>query len=301
MKTILKYFVLPAVVLVLGAPTQNVLGQTGDAEMKSDNVLLNDWTGPYGGVPPWREINEDQFLPAFDAAIKQAKADIEKIADSDEPPTFENTIVEYEKAGRTLSRVATIFGVFTANLNVGKIPDLEGEVMPQLSKYNDWVMQNEKLFKRVEAVNNSEALKSMNLAQRRLVDDHYKSFVRQGAKLSADEKKKLTEINSQLAGLFTQFSQNVLADEGGPTTVVTDKAELAGLSESVVDAMVANAKERAKDGESAEGKWVVTNTRSSMEPVLTYADNRKLREKVWTTYYSRGDNGDDHDLSLIHI
>ena len=325
MKPFLKYFVMPAIVLVFGTLAQYAYGQDGEKDTMSNNVLLKDWTGPYGGVPPWREVNEDQFLDAFDVAIKQAKADIEKIAENSEPPTFENTIVALEKSGRMLNRISTIFDVFSSNLKLGNIPDIETKVAPMLSKHSDWITQHEKLFKRVEAVATSEHVKSLNLAQRCLVDDKYKSFVRQGAKLNADDKKKLSELNSQLAGLFTQFGQNVLADEGGLKTVVTDKNKLAGLPDSVVKAMANTSKEQGKSAveqtksmlekynlaetqleticesisEAFEGKWVISNTRSSMEPVLTYADNRELRETVWRTYYSRGDNGDENDNNEI--
>ena len=135
----------------------------------------------------------------------------------------------------------------------------------------------------------------LNLAQRRLVDDRYKTFLRKGAKLDAAQKARLSQINTRLARLFTDFSQNVLEDEKGYVTWIDDEAALAGLPESVVSAMAAAAEERGNQG----GKWAVTNTRSSMDPFLTYADNRDLREKVWRNYYNRGDNGDQFDNNKI--
>ncbi len=291
-----------ALTFVAVVPANRVHGQEGDATVISESVLLKPWVGPYGGVPPWRMVKPEEFIDAFKAAIAMSTADIEEIANNPEPATFENTIVPLETAGRTLDRVATIFGVHASNLNLGPIPDIEMEVQPMLSKHNDSIMQNEKLFARVAAVFEGEEMKKLSPSQRRLVDDQYKSFVRQGAKLSPEDKEKLSQINSQLAGLFTQFSQNVLADEGGPVTIVEDEAELAGLPESVVQAMANAATEYAKenelDGEEAP-KWLITNTRSSMEPVLTYADDRDLREKVWRTYYNRGDNGDEQDNNKI--
>ena len=169
---------------------------------------------------------------------------------------------------------------------------MEAKVAPMMSQYGDWVTQNEGLFKRVEAVFNSEEMKTASVAKKRLVDDSYKTFVRRGAKLGADEKSKLSEINTELASLFTRFSQNVLGDEGKLFTKV-EASQIGGLPESVVDGMAGNAKTREMEG------YVINNTRSSMEPVLTYADDRSLREKVWTTYYSRGDNGDDRDNNEI--
>lgn len=294
------YLVIALLVLWM-FPAGGTLGQDGDVKVIDSNVLIREWDGPYGGVPPWKSIKTEDFIAAFGRAIELSAADIERIADNTAPPTFDNTIVAMEKAGGTLTRVSNIFGVYSSNLNLGAIPDIEAEVMPKLSKHNDSIMQNEKLFKRVRAVHDGDEMKRLNPAQQRLVDDYYKSFVRQGAELDADSKAKLSQINAQLAGLFTQFSQNVLNDEQR-VTVLQDERQLAGLPESVVDAMSAAAKQYAVDKKlSAEDspQWVVNNTRSSMEPVLTYADDRSLREQVWKTYYSRGDNGDDNDTNEI--
>ena len=252
--------------------------------------MLAPWRGPYGGVPPWHLVRENEFVAAFDVAIAEAQADIEKIASNPEPPTFANTIVALESAGRTLDRLNTLFGVYTSNLNVGPIPDIERTVMPKLSEHEDKIIQNPKLFARIEAVYQSPAYKQLNSVDQRLAEEVYKQFVRQGAKLSAEDKERLSKINTRLASLFTDFSQNVLADEQNYVTWIEDKAELAGLPESIVSAMAG----AAKDLKQA-GKWAITNTRSSVEPVLSYSTNRALREKVWKTFYSRGDNGDKHD------
>ena len=269
----------------------NLIAQEGAKDL-SKNPLLTEWTGPFGGVPPWRSIDTDDFVPAFEKAIEMAKADIEAIANQTDAPTFDNTMVAMENAGKPLNRLQNMFGVHTSNLNIGKIADMEAKVAPMMSQYGDWVTQNEGLFKRVEAVFNSEEMKTASVAKKRLVDDSYKTFVRRGAKLGADEKSKLSEINTELASLFTRFSQNVLGDEGKLFTKV-EASQIGGLPESVVDGMAGNAKTREMEG------YVINNTRSSMEPVLTYADDRSLREKVWTTYYSRGDNGDDRDNNEI--
>lgn len=263
----------------------------------SNSPLLKPWTGPHGGVPPWNLVRQEEFVPAFEEAIRITQDEIAAIANNDEPATFENTMVAYENSGRTLNRLQSIFFVYTSNLNVGPIPDLEKVIVPMLSEFEDSVYQNEKLFARIASVYNSNAMKSneFDLAQRRLVDDLYKTFLRRGANLDSSEKAKLSQINTRLARLFTDFSQNVLEDEKGYVTWIDDKSELAGLPESVVAAMSAAAEARG----NKSGDWAVTNTRSSMDPVLTYADNRKLREKVWRNYYSRGDNGDQYDNNRI--
>ena len=289
-KSLFQFAFLLAIGLSWSLPQTNLLAQ-GERDL-SRNPLLTEWTGPYGGVPPWRSINSKDFVPAFEKAIEMAKADINAIAEQTEAPTFANTMVQMEKAGEALDRLQSIFGVYTSNLNVGDIGDMETRIAPMMSQYGDWVTQHAELFKRVETVFNSEEMKTATVAQKRLVDDSYKTFVRNGAKLGAEDKSRLSAINTELASLFTRFSQNVLGDEGKLFTKVKE-SEIGGLPESVVDGMASNAKVRKMEG------YVINNTRSSMEPVLTYADDRSLREKVWTTYYSRGDNGDDRDNNEI--
>ncbi len=265
--------------------------------MELDSPLLKSWTGPHGGVPPWNLVRSEEFVTAFDAAIDQANADIKVITDNSEKPSFENTIVAMERAGRTLSRLEAIFFVYASNLNVGPIQDIEKVIVPKLSEHEDSIYQNKELFARISAVYESPAMKngSFDLAQRRLVDDTYKTFLRKGAKLSRSDKAKLSQMNTRLARLFTDFSQNVLADEKGYVTWIKDKSELGGLPDSVIAAM-SNA---AKDRDNKGGDWAITNTRSSMDPFLTYSSNRPLREKVWRNYYSRGDNGDKYDNNKI--
>jgi peptidyl-dipeptidase Dcp len=286
-----------ALITVLAVHSTTLLAQ--ETTMKTNSVLLKPWIGPYGGVPPWDQVKPEEFLDAFDAAIEMSTADIDRIANNPEPATFENTIVALEKSGETLERVETIFDVYASNLNLGPIPDIEKAVAPKLSKHADSITQNEKLFARIAAVYEGDEMKKLTPAQQRLIDDRYKTFVRQGAKLSAADKQKLSEINTQLAGLFTDFSQNVLADEGGWVTWISNKEDLAGLPESIVSAMASAAADLKSQGEEAKGDWAVTNTRSSMDPFLTYSDNRNLREQVWRNYYNRCDNGDEHDNNAI--
>ena len=272
--------------VAIAAPT-TTLGQ-GSSEM----VMLQPWTGPFGGVPPWNLVRPDEFVRSFDAAIQQATREIESIANNPEAATFDNTIVAMEDAGRALTRLNNVFDVHASNLNVGPIPDIERQVAPKLSEYADSVTQNVQLFQRIEHVYRNRD--SLTHVQQRLVDRLYKEFVRGGAKLDADQKRVLSQYNIRLASLFTEFSQNVLADENGYVTWIEDKSRLAGLPDSVIAAMANAAAEREQPG-----KWAITNTRSSMEPFLTYASDRALRETVWKNYYSRGDNGDKHDNNTI--
>ncbi len=281
------------VVLAFALSVQSAVGQDA-ANSKGKNVMLQSWKGPHGGVPPWHLVRPSEFVKAFDQAIDEATREINLIANNSEPATFENTLVALESAGRSLDRLRSLFGVHSSNLNIGPMPDVERTVVPKLAKFGDSITQNEKLFARIAAVSESQEAKNLSLAQKRLLKDRYESFVRRGAKLSTSEKAKLSQINQRLASLFTDFGQNVLADEQAYVTWIEDRKNLAGLPDSVVSAMANAAKQRDKGG-----KWAVTNTRSSMDPFLTYADSRSLREKVWKTYYNRCDNGDANDNNAI--
>ncbi len=292
-------FTALSIAVAITFSSHSTFGQAPGAakKMELDSPLLKPWTGPHGGVPPWNLVRSEEFVTAFDAAIDQANADIKVITDNSEKPSFENTIVAMERAGRTLSRLSAIFFVYASNLNVGPIQDIEKVIVPKLSEHEDSIYQNKELFARISAVYESPAMKdgSFDLAQRRLVDDTYKTFLRKGAKLNRSDKAKLSQMNTRLARLFTDFSQNVLADEKGYVTWIKDKSELGGLPDSVIAAM-GNA---AKDRDNKGGDWAITNTRSSMDPFLTYSSNRPLRERVWQNYYSRGDNGDKYDNNKI--
>ncbi len=295
-RNMLLRFTQTAALLLIAAST--VVGQDtdkrSDDKQKDIDAMLKPWTGPYGGVPPWHLVRPERFVEAFDQAIAQATKEIEAIANNPDPPTFENTIVALESAGQSLDDLQSIFGVYTSNLNVGPVPDIERIVAPKLTEFFDSVTQNTKLFERVQAVFTGSDFPKLSPAQQRLVDKRYKAFVRQGAKLSDENKAKLSQINKRLSNLFTSFSQNVLADEQSYVTWIDNEDDLAGLPPGVIAAMANAAKERGKDGQ-----WAVTNTRSSMDPFLTYAKNRDLRQKVWTNYYSRGDNADAHDNNAI--
>ena len=258
-------------------------------------ILLQNWQGPYGGVPPWRTVDPNDFDAAFDAAMAIEVQEIEAIISNSEAPNFANTILAMEKSGQALDRLESMYIVHKTSLNVGPMPDIEAAIEPKRTKHRDAITQNAKLFARIDAVYQQDS-PDWSEAQKRLVEKIYKRFVRRGARLDEAQKQQLSAINVELAGLFTSFSQNVLTEEER-TIVVEDPAQLAGLPKSVVDSLAQTGQSR--NNESEKPKWVIRNTRSSMDPVLTYADDRKLREKVWRSYYSRGDNGGAHDNNKI--
>jgi peptidyl-dipeptidase Dcp len=258
------------------------------------NPLLAPWTGPYGGVPPFDRVEVAQFKPALEAAMAEQLAEIDKIAADPAPPTFENTIATLERTGRTLDRVANVFGIYSSTMSTPDFQKIEQEMAPRLAAFTDQIVQNEKLFKRIAAVYDARETSGLNPEQKRLVWLDYTNFVRTGAKLDPAAKKRLSEINQRLASLYTNFSQNLLADEADYALFLDEESDLAGLPDSVRAAAAAAAEQRGQ-----KGKWAVLNTRSSVEPFLTYSDRRDLREKVWRSFVSRGDHGDAHDNNAI--
>lgn len=260
----------------------------------ADNPLLAKWEGPHGGVPPFDRVQIPLFKPALEAAMAEQLAEIDKIAKDPAPPTFENTIVALERAGSTLDRVATVYGVWGATMAGPEYQAVQREMAPKLAAFNDQIAQNEALFKRIDAVYNSPAKAKLTPEQQRVTWLYYTNFVRSGARLSPEAKKRLSEINQKLAGLFTKFSQNVLAEETDQFMVLKSEEELAGLPQSLRDAAAA-----AAESKKQPGTWVIMNTRSSIDPFLTYSDRRDLREKAWRMFVNRGDNGGAHDNNAI--
>jgi peptidyl-dipeptidase Dcp len=257
-----------------------------------ENPLMKKWVGPYGGVPPFHLVKVDHFKPALEAAMDEALVEIERISSASAPPTFENTLAALDRSGETLERVQKIYGIWSSNMSSPEFRQVQMKMAPKLSAFSDKIIQNEELFRRIEAVYNSG--KGLNAEQQRLAWLRYTAFVRSGAKLSQKEKDRLSEINQNLAQLFTRFSQNVLADETDQMLVMEHESELAGLPFSVRNAAAEQANAR-----NLPGKWVVANTRSSVDPFLTYSGKRALREKAWKMFINRGDNGGETDNNEI--
>jgi peptidyl-dipeptidase Dcp len=278
-----------------GCTAMLVTGSTagGPAEA-AENPLVEKWTGPYQGVPAFDRYRVEQFEPALEAGMAEQLAEVQKIATNDAAPTFDNTLAALENAGRTLTRVVSIYGVYSSTLATPQFQAVEQKMAPELAAFQDRIFQNEPLFLRIAAVYEARERSGLTAEQQRLAWVYYNNFTRSGAKLDPAAKKRLSEINQRLATLFTTFSQNVLADETDHLTLLTSEKDLAGLPPSLVAAAAATAEERGR-----KGQWAIANTRSSMEPFLTYSDRRDLREKVWRTYYSRGDNGDAHDNNRV--
>ncbi len=284
-----------------GACALLTLATVDAADMKSTdtsaapaNVLLAPWKGPYGGIPPFDKVKVADLQPALEAAMTQQLAEIDRIANDPAAPTFENTIAAMERTGRTLDRVATVYGIYSSTLNDDAVQAVEREMAPKLAAFSDQITQNQPLFERIAKVYDTRETAGLTPEQQRLTWVYYTNFVRAGAKLDAAAKKRTAEINQELAKLFTTFGQNVLKDENDGVIYIDKEADLAGLPQGVRDGMAQGA-----EGRGQKGKWAIANTRSSVEPFLTYSDNRALREQVWRMFVNRGDNGGATDNNAI--
>lgn len=296
--TIRSLMLLAAITMVVSVvikTTQNTNAMNPNTEVSTTaNSLLEKWEGPFGGVPPFDRVQIAMFKPALEAGMAEQLAEIERIAKDPAAPSFENTIVALERSGQTLDRVQTVYGVWGATMASPEYQAVQREMAPKLAAFSDQITQNEPLFKRIEAVYHLPAKAKLTPEQQRLTWLYYTNFVRAGARLTPEAKKRLSEINQKLAGLYTKFSQNVLAEETDQFLVLKSQEDLAGLPQSLRDA-AATAAETKKQ----PGAWVIMNTRSSIDPFLTYSDRRDLREKAWRMFVNRGDNGDEHDNNAI--
>ena len=252
------------------------------------NPLLATWGGPYGGVPAFDAMDLDALEPALREAMGRHLVEVQAIADDPSAPTFANTIEALERAGRDLDRAGTYWSIWAYNRSSPEFREIQGRMAPELAAHESRIVQNAALFARVRAVAEGEELATLTPQQRRLVEVVHTRFRKAGAGLEGDAKRRHAEIQSRLAELSTRFANNVLADEEGHVTYLRED-QLGGLPHSFVQAAAAAARERGREGEFA-----VANTRSAMDPFLTFSDERELRETVWRTFYGRADGG-EHD------
>ena len=258
-----------------------------------DNILLQDWTGPYDGVPAFDKVTPAQFPAALQFAIDEQKAEVLAIADNPQAPTFANTVEALERTGQRLDRVLSVFGVMTSNMATPEYQALDKEWSPKLSAAYDEIILNPKLFQRVKTLHDTKASLGLDAKQDRLLTRLYDSFVRRGANLNAEQKVQLSAMNQQLAELFATFSERVLADES--TYIIATEAELKGVPADMKAAYASAAKAQGKP----VGSFAIKNTRSAVDPLLTFADNRALREKVYKAFVNRGDNGGASDTNEL--
>jgi peptidyl-dipeptidase Dcp len=257
--------------------------------MPANNPALTDWNG-LNGLPRFEALNDGDFAPAFDAALARHEEEIDAIAGNPEAPTFDNTIVALELAGDDLSRVSALFWNRAGAHTNDTIQALERDISPKMSRHYSKIGMNAALFLRIDTLWEARETLGLTLEQTRVLERHWKGFVKSGAKLEKAEQEKLAGINEKLAGLGTQFGQNVLADEKGWALILSDGDDLAGVPDFLKDAMAAAARERGE-----EGKFAVTLSRSIIEPFLTFSERRELREQAFKAWVARGENDGPSD------
>ncbi len=262
----------------------------------NNNPMLDQWSdknAAYGGVPAFDKMNPNDVKEAMLEGMELSLEDYNTIANNSEAPTFKNTIEEMERSGKLLDDVYTYYGILASNMSSPEFRLIQGELAPILSEFFSKISQNEKLFKRVKTVYENSLVEPLKNDQQRVLDLTYKSFEMNGAALDETKKQRYAQINVELSKLYNDFSNNVLHDEENYITYL-EKDQLGGLA----DDFIKSANNISKD-KGFDDKYAITNTRSSMDPFLTYSTNRKLREIVWRNYYSRGDNGDKFDNNQI--
>ncbi len=288
-----------SMIFVFGCTACNLQAQDNPSQNNpmtknnQQNILLAPYQGPYGGVPVFDEMNLEQLPPAMKKGMAQHLEEIEKIANNPAPPTFENTIEELERAGKPLNRAFTYYGIWSSNLSSPEFREIQGILAPKISDYSSQITQNKKLFERIKTVYENSLKNPLEDDKQRVVLLTYENFALDGAGLDEKAKQRYAAINQELSKLYTTFSNNVLADEEN-YVVYLEKNQVSGLPESFLKASAKAAADRGQ-----QGKYAITNTRSSMDPFLTYSNERALREKVWNNYYSRGDNEDEFDNNSI--
>ena len=259
------------------------------------NPFFETYTTPYQ-VPPFHLIKNEHFKPAILEGIKKQEVEINAIISNKEKPTFENTILAMENSGKLLSKVSTVFyNLNSANTNE-EIQAIAKELAPRMSAHNDNINLNPELFKRVKAVWDNQANLNLNNEQSKILENLYKNFVRSGANLSEVNKKRLREINAEMAVATLKYGQNILAETNSYELVISDKKDLAGLPNELIEAAASDAKSRGK-----EGKWVFTLSNSSVMPFLQYSSNRKLRKEIWNAYQMRANQNNDKDNKELAI
>ena len=291
---IFKPIGLSALVLFIFMSNSTERPVLAQASPATSSQLTAKWSGPYSGVPPFDKVRVSEIQTAMEAAIAENLKEVELIASQKKPATFENTIAALERTASMLDRVSTIYGIWASNMSTPEFQKIETALQPKLAALSDKIRQNGQLFRRIESVYNNADAEKLNAEQKRLAWVYYTNFVRSGARLAEDQKSRLAAINQELAGYFTKFGQNLLGDESELYMVLSNEADLVGLPQDLRDAAASAAKSKG-----IQSGWVIRNTRSSIDPFLTYSDRRDMREKAWKMFVNRGDNGGPRDNNTL--
>lgn len=269
------------------------LSPDAQAASAEGNPFFEEWTTPYQ-IPPFERIKVEHYLPAFEEGIKRHRAEVSAITSNPAEPTFQNTIIPLEYSGEFLNRAARTFFALNECLNTPQMQEAADKIVPLYTAFADELSMNDSLFQRIKKVYDSREGMNLTVPQRRAVEEYYKNATLRGALLNPEQKKELAEINRTLADLYLKFNRNLLAATNSFIIVVDNPEELSGIPANVV---ATAADEAAKRG--MEGKWVFTLHAPSRLPVLSYADNRDLREKMWKGYTSLASTGEYDNNPVI--
>ncbi|HEU4496367.1 MAG TPA: M3 family metallopeptidase [Flavobacterium sp.] len=267
----------------------NMLAVEAQEKKQPMNPFFQAYDTPFE-VPPFHLIKNEHFKPAILEGIKRHEAEIEAIAENPEKPTFENTVLAMENAGELLANANIVFSNLNNAHTNDELQKIAKEVSPNLAAHNDNIYLNEKLFARIKTIWNAKESLNLNAEQAKILENLHKAFVRSGANLSSTDKEKLRKINAELSLTSLKYGQNVLAETNKYELAISDKKELAGLPQPLVDAAAEEAKARGK-----EGRWVFTLSNSSVMPFLQYSSSRKLRQQIWEAYQARANHDDESD------
>ena len=260
---------------------------------KMNNPFFQEWKTPFG-TPPFSEIKNEHFMPAYEEGMKQQVAEVEEIINNKEKPTFKNTIEAFEKSGKLFTKVNNVFNALNGANTNDTIQAIAQKTAPMISKHFDEIYLNEKFFDRVKTIYQEKDKLNLTTEQKVVLEHYYKDFVRGGANLNNEAKEKFKKINEQLSLLGVKFGENILKETNAVGLVIDNKEDLAGLPEGVIQGAAETAK-----GKGLEGKWAFTLQRPSWTPFLQYSPKRNLREKLFKAYLTRGNNNNEFDTKKI--
>ncbi len=257
------------------------------------NILLQKWNTPFE-TPPFDKIKTEDYLPAFEKAIEIHNKEINEIINNPAKPNFKNTIEALEYSGNLLKRVNRVFNGMTGAMNNNKLQEISKKIEPLLSKHKDDINLNTSLFKRVKNIYDNRTELNLTTEQNKVLEKYYKNFIRGGVNLDAEQKSEFRKLNQEISLLSLKFGENVLKENNKFELIITNKKDLSGLPDGVIHSAAETAKEKGY-----KNKWVFTIQKPSMIPFLQYSTQRKLREKIYRAYFTKGDHNDSLDNKKI--
>ncbi len=267
-----------------------MISSCSQKKTETENPFFSDYNTPFN-VPPFDKIQNAHYIPAFEQGIKEHDAELEKIINNVDEPSFSNTVEALEYSGRLLNKVSSVFFNLNESNTSDEMQEIARNIMPQLSQHSDAILLNDKLFKRVKTLYDKKEQLGLNAEQMKLLDETYKGFIRNGANLNDEQKEEMKKINEELSLLSLKFGENLLAETNDFKLTIDNKEDLAGLPESVISG--------AAEESGVEGKWVFTLQKPSWIPFLQYSEKRELREKLYKAMYNRGNNNNQNDNKEI--